>query len=86
MSEDFIWNLVYVGTIIKEYSIKYPKLILDWNFSDYNVQSLVLIMGTKEAISIEKRYLLYSDIEKLDVNDLKNKIYKILDDMKSSIL
>ena len=86
MTNDFIWNLVYLGTIIKEYSIKYPKLILDWNFSDYNVEALVLIMGTKDAISLEKRYLLYSDIEKLDVTDLKVKVFKLLDEMRTSVI
>ena len=86
MTNDFIWNLVYLGTIINEYSIKYAILILDWNFCDYNVEALVLIMGTKDAISLEKRYLLYSDIEKLDVTDLKVKVFKLLDEMRTSVI
>lgn len=85
-NKDFIWNLIYVGTIIKEYSYIHPDLVLDWNFPNYELDAITIIMGTKEALALEKKYLLYSDIEKLDVSELKDKLYRILDDMKSIII
>lgn len=86
MNKDFIWNLIYVGTIIKEYMIKYPNLIVDWNFPNYELDAIIIIMGTKDALALEKKYLLYSDIEKLDILELRDKVYHILDDMKSIII
>lgn len=86
LSRDFIWNLIYVGTIIKEYSIKYPYLIIDWNFPDRELNAITIIMGTKDALALEKKYLLYSDIENMDILELKNKLYQMLDVMKLSIM
>lgn len=85
-NKDFIWNLIYVGTIIKEYSYIHSDLIIDWNFPAYDLEAITIIMGTKEALALEKKYLLYSDIEKLDVSELKDKLYRILNDMKSTII
>lgn len=86
MIEAFIWNLVFVGKVIEEYSQKHPKLVIEWSIPDGDLDSLVLLMGTTEAYSLEKKYLLYYEIEELEPFELRQLIEGMLEEMAKKVI
>ena len=86
MTEAFIWNLVFVGKVVEEYSHKHPKLVVEWSIPDGDLDSLILLMGTTEAYSLEKKYLRYYEIEELEPFELRQLIESMLDEMAKKVI
>ena len=84
-NRDFIWNLVFLGKIIEEYMHKNPRLVVEWTFPDEELGALKLLMGTTEAYSLEKKYLMFYDIEELEPYYLKERVYEMLDAMAKKV-
>ena len=82
---NFIWNLVFLGKTIEEYANANPRLIIEWYFPDEELGALILVMGTQEAYALEKKYLMYHDIEEMDAFALRDKVLFMLDNMAKKV-
>lgn len=82
---NFIWNLVFLGKIIENYMVANPRLVIEWYFPDEELGALILVLGTQEAYALEKKYLMYHDIEEMDAFAFKEKVLSMLDNMAKKV-
>jgi hypothetical protein len=85
-NRNFIWNLVLVGRIIESYVRENPRLVVDWYFPEEELDALIISMGTHELVGLERKYLMYHDLEELSAGDLCNKVLSILERMTKKII
>ena len=82
---NFIWNLVFLGKIIENYMVANPRLVIEWYFPDEELGALILVLGTQEAYALEKKYLMYHDIEEMDTVAFREKVLSMLDNMAKKV-
>ena len=82
---NFIWNLVFLGKIIENYMVANPRLVIEWYFPDEELGALILVLGTQEAYALEKKYLMYHDIEEMDAVAFREKVLSMLDNMAKKV-
>ena len=82
---NFIWNLVFLGKIIENYMVSNPRLVIEWYFPDEELGALILVLGTHEAYALEKKYLMYHDIEEMDAFAFREKVLSMLDNMAKKV-
>lgn len=82
---NFIWNLVFLGKIIENYMVANPRLVIEWYFPDEELGALILVLGTQDAYALEKKYLMYHDIEEMDAVAFKEKVLSMLDNMAKKV-
>lgn len=85
VNRDFVWNLVFIGTIFERYTKEHPRFVVEWSFPDEEVEALKIYLRSVDNTILERKYLLYYEIEELDSYLLKNKIYDMLDEMSRQL-
>lgn len=84
--ENFVWNLIFIGTIIERYRRKFQNTVIEWNFPLYDdLQSIIIVTGTKDSFALEKRYIPYSSIKELGRKEIEEKVSSSIESMLKSI-
>ena len=80
--ENFVWNLIFIGTIIERYRRKFQNIVIEWNFPLYeDLRSIMIVIGTKDSFALEKRYIPYSSIKELNRKETEEMVSSSIESM-----